>query len=440
MATTEGIQSQTVKSRARKEIDDALAMPPPPNPVKDVILEPELNALSDSLKNAVAQTGLVYKYYADASKLKGARNIPPPQSLTAALGREIEKYDQICDAMEAHLLRAIAVLQRDLAKEEKRIQDEQAALKAQREQRVATPEPMSEDEATPGQALKGEATMPSTQNNSPLSSHPGRRPSAISISSLHRPAFPHKLDLSSVTFRIPPEETSMFQSGLGSPVTLAPRSARPLGANELPPDFMSAFGGSSSDSGHQADIDLTLPEVIRGPSGAPVDLSAGDSSDKPIELDLDDLDVARMEDMQDLFGDEPGNAGSTQESMGVSDGLFSPGLGAGSTNNGQGKDSDFFNHLEGDHGEIFSALAASSQGGAESKVNNSQPETHSVASPGTFFASANPDNGNTNEQFDFNAIDLTIDSGFFTTEQNADLAFPVDYTMGDPKEAGSSTS
>jgi hypothetical protein len=205
---------------------------------------------------------------------------------------------------------------------------------------------------------------------------------------------------------------------------------------------MSAFGGSSSDSGHQADIDLTLPEVIRGPSGASVDLSAGDSSDKPIELDLDvDLDGSRMEDMQDLFGDEPGNAGPSQESMGGSDGLFSPGLGAGSTNNGQGKDSDFFNHLEGDHGEIFSALAASSQGGAESKVNHSHPENLSVPSPGTFFASTNPDNGNTNEQFDFNTIDLTaIDSGFFTTEQNSDLTFPVDYTMGDPKEPGGSNS
>ncbi|RXW18436.1 hypothetical protein EST38_g7412 [Candolleomyces aberdarensis] len=430
MATTEATQAP--KPRTKKEIDDALAMPPPPNPIKDIILEPELSALSDSLKNAVAQTGLVYKFYAETSKLKGARNIPPPQSLTAALGREIEKYDQICDAMEAHLLRAIAVLQRDLAKEEKRIADEQAALKAQREQLVATPEPMLEDDASTGQALKGEGTLPSTQNNSPLSSHPGRRPSAISISSLHRPSFPHKLDLSSVSFRMP-EENPLFQSGLGSPVTLAPRSARPLGANELPPDFMSAFGGSSSDSGRQADIDLTLPDVIQGAS---VDLTAGDSSDKPIELDLD-VDL-------DLFGDESGNAGPSQDSMETSGGLFSPGLGAGSTNNGPGKD-DFFNHLEGDHGEIFSALASSTQGGAETpKVNHSQPDNLSMPSPGTFlnnFSSTNPDNGNTNEQFDFNGIDLTnIDPGFFSAEQTGDLTFPVDYTMGDPKEPGGSSS
>lgn len=29
----------------------------------------------------------------------------PPRSLTASLGREIEKYDQLCDSLEAHLAR-----------------------------------------------------------------------------------------------------------------------------------------------------------------------------------------------------------------------------------------------------------------------------------------------------------------------------------------------
>ncbi len=28
----------------------------------------------------------------------------PPHSLTDALGREIEKYDQLCDTVEAHLV------------------------------------------------------------------------------------------------------------------------------------------------------------------------------------------------------------------------------------------------------------------------------------------------------------------------------------------------
>ena len=29
----------------------------------------------------------------------------PPRSLTAALGREVEKYDQLCDAIESQLAR-----------------------------------------------------------------------------------------------------------------------------------------------------------------------------------------------------------------------------------------------------------------------------------------------------------------------------------------------
>lgn len=48
MATAEATQAS--KPRTQKEIDDALAMPPPPNPIKDIILEPELYALTDSLK------------------------------------------------------------------------------------------------------------------------------------------------------------------------------------------------------------------------------------------------------------------------------------------------------------------------------------------------------------------------------------------------------
>ena len=52
MASTEsaGVQQQ----KTAKEIQDAKAMPPPPVPVKGVLLEPELNALQDSLKVRVS--------------------------------------------------------------------------------------------------------------------------------------------------------------------------------------------------------------------------------------------------------------------------------------------------------------------------------------------------------------------------------------------------
>ena len=32
----------------------------------------------------------------------------PPRNLTASLGRELEKYDQICDTIETHLVRTFS--------------------------------------------------------------------------------------------------------------------------------------------------------------------------------------------------------------------------------------------------------------------------------------------------------------------------------------------
>lgn len=41
-----------------------------------------------------------FSYYSDIRKY--APN--PPRALTASLGREVEKFDQLCDAIEAHLV------------------------------------------------------------------------------------------------------------------------------------------------------------------------------------------------------------------------------------------------------------------------------------------------------------------------------------------------
>ncbi|KAF5336835.1 hypothetical protein D9611_003409 [Ephemerocybe angulata] len=438
MASTGPVEAPTAKTA--KEIEDALAMPPPPPPVRSVVLEAEVNALHAALKNAVAQTGLVYKFHNIANE-SGVRNAQPPQSLTGALGREIEKYDQICDAMEAHILRAISVLQRDLAKEQekkRKEEEEEAARLAEKQREIATtPEPMQEDEST-------QQTQPTTQNNSPISAtHPTRRPSVISYSSLHRPAFPHKLDLSSVSFRLPSEDNSIIQSGLASPVTLAPKSARALGANELPPDFLSSFASSSSDSGNRPpDIDLTIPDDIL-PANGPVDLTAGGSSDKPIELDLDDdLDVAAM------FGGSSGANANPDPAMQSSENIFSEGMGAAeSTAASAMKDTDFFKQFEGNE-ELFSNLE---QQGESSKGSDPQPEIapgSMLDSFGTSTANAVTELGNIGDQaFDFNTIDLTnLDSSFNFPNQdqpNPELAFPVDFTMGDAsesKEAGSSNA
>lgn len=136
-----------------------------------------------------------------------------------------------------------------------------------------------------------------------------RRQSTISLSSLNRPQFPHKLDLSAAALRINPEE---IQSGLASPVTLAPKSGRITATNEYPPDLFAAIHSSMSNgpvpdpSNRPVDIDLTLDS---DPPQTQVGL--GNSADKPIELDLDI-------DMADLFSDHvEGVDGDNQELFGV---------------------------------------------------------------------------------------------------------------------------
>lgn len=130
-----------------------------------------------------------------------------------------------------------------------------------------------------------------------------RRQSTISLSSLSRPQFPHKLDLSSETLRITPGELAQgLGGGLPSPVTLAPKSGRATATNEFP-DFMAAL--AAPDITRPVDIDLTmLPEEGPTTTHVGLDPSLGSSADRPIELDLEGMDI----DMDvSLFGDEPAN-------------------------------------------------------------------------------------------------------------------------------------
>lgn len=131
-----------------------------------------------------------------------------------------------------------------------------------------------------------------------------RRQSTISLSSLHRPVFPHKLDLSAAALRLNPEELG-FQSGLASPVMLAPKSS----ISRVPPDF--PFGSAAD-----VDIDLTLDDDIAANITAPsstVDIAPtlGNSADKAIELlDLD----------MELFGEAVGAQHSTPTTEARADG------------------------------------------------------------------------------------------------------------------------
>ncbi|KZV74717.1 hypothetical protein PENSPDRAFT_749071 [Peniophora sp. CONT] len=286
------------------------SMPPPPAPAAPkAILEAEVDAMSRAFRTAAVKTGQIYGFYADTAKL-GIQNYAPrpPASLTTGLARHVEQYDQLCDRVEAHLLRAIAVLQRDLQRE--RAAEEEARMV------IASPEPEPEVTAPPPTAgLPGLEMSPPLSAGGMNQTQSGRRPSTISLSSLNRPQFAHKLDLSEATLRFSPESLSAAAAATGldpatlasmgrppSPVTLAPKSAR----LELGPEFMGLLEGAASSSNvdRPVDIDLTLDDDV--PAGV-------GSADQPIELDLD----------MDLFGDasmsdvpvkkEPGTEGLDME-------------------------------------------------------------------------------------------------------------------------------
>ncbi|KAF8921820.1 hypothetical protein CPB85DRAFT_1264668 [Mucidula mucida] len=357
---------------------DAKAMPPPPLPKR--ILEPELVALSTHLKNAMVKTGLIYGFSADTRRLGIQKHAPkPPLSLTSALGSEVEKYDQLCDAMESHLLRAIAILERELKREEQRLREAEEAAKASAMQ-VDNPEPI-----IPPPTSEAVSIIPSS--SSPTSAIPGRRPSAISISSLHRPAFPLKLDLSAPGLRISPDEVTSFTipDGLHSPVTLAPKSARPT---DFPHDLidmasLTSVPPEASSSSGRVDIDLTLSDAPAEGTGAEINIDASmGTADKPIELDLDSMDI----DMSDLFG---GDAFAHSDLAGK----------------GKEDTADFLNSLGDDAGneELFSLE------GQQPKAQVAGPANQTAPSPGTLLASFTAGNAEGNgNQFNLENIDYNF--------------------------------
>ncbi|KAJ4485489.1 hypothetical protein J3R30DRAFT_1364502 [Lentinula aciculospora] len=321
------------------------------------------------------------QFHHDAHQLNIRRHASdPPHSLQASLGRELEKYDQLCDAIETYLVRAISVLQRDLKKEQQRIRDEEkaaaeaaaAAAKAEAEAAMNAQTIISmSPQITPLEAINptsGTPTPLASTNHSPVTNAivGGRRPSAISISSLNRPAFPLKLDLSSQSLRMSADDVvSFLPNGLRSPVTLAPKSARPMDY-----DIMAAFNDP------RVDIDLTLPQA--GPSnGMDLDLDSalGSSADKPIDLDLDGMDLDQA--MSDLFGDSS-EAGNTDTNADVG-GLFSPSLGtAGDSEGSVNKvDANFLSSIGvgGVDGDDANADIFASFGVADGGESTSHPES-----------------------------------------------------------------
>jgi len=198
-----------------------------------------------------------------------------------------------------------------LTREERRAREaEQAAIAAQ-----AAKFPLPSIEAGDAVTLPPSTAQASPQG--PTQPINMRRQSAISLSSLNRSALPPKLDLSSSSMRISAEEVALFPKGLvPSPVSLAPKSARPSATTDI--DLMAAFASAAAanSGGQRVDIDLTDSPMMGG-----IDPSLGSSADKPIELDIDNIDM-EMSDMTNLFGDNSETtSGDGQTTV---DSLFSP--------------------------------------------------------------------------------------------------------------------
>jgi len=300
-------------SRGRPPSKTLTQMLPPPPRIPDTLLSAELQALESSLKETAMNTARVFRFYADARKERISSCAPhPPASITQALGRSLERYDQICDIIETQLQHAISILQRDLKVERARVEAEAeaAASAAAAAQATMTQHPLPDTSSQ---------QIPSTDSPIPglLSSQPPSGASAISmmprrsstiLSSLHRPNFPLKLDLSAVALaggghadpNASPIDVNLdlgLTTSLPSPVTLAPKTARALPNDPSMPDIFGVGASSSLDG--QNDIAGGVGMKTTRSVGDDVDLSAaesshsadvsqlGNSADKPIELDLE---------------------------------------------------------------------------------------------------------------------------------------------------------
>ncbi|KAF9229749.1 hypothetical protein BS17DRAFT_877140 [Gyrodon lividus] len=429
-----GNNSTTTTSEQAAEAFVNGAIPVPTQP-QAATLEREVKALTGCFKNAVVKTGQIYAFHADSRKLGIHQYAPyPPRTLTASLGRELEKYDQLCDAIESHLMRAISVLKRDLAREERRAREaEQAAILAQTSKsptlnRIPLPSVEANDATILPSSATGQASPPG-----PTTIMPHRRQSAISLSSLNRNPFPLKLDLSSSSMRISAEEAALFPKGLvPSPVSLAPKSARPSATADI--DLMAAFASAAAVNSAGQHIDLTVSD---SPSSmmTGVDPSLGNSADKPIELDLDGIDI-EMSNMTDLFGDAADStSGDGQTAV---DSLFSPATadtGAplsasdvpqpekGVKSEDHDIDLKILNALNaeggGQGGDLFGPVASGSTGGGQHPPsgNNDAPSPGSLIASFAHIGQLGPNTEHmqsSDSGFDLSALDLSnLEPAFF---------------------------
>ncbi|PBL00644.1 hypothetical protein ARMGADRAFT_1159953 [Armillaria gallica] len=371
---------------------------------------------------------------------KDVKAMPPPPDPVAPKRILEQEMDGLKSCFR---LRAIAVLERDLRREEQRIKEaEEAALASQAHLEEPTLSPSSNRLTLPMPPPDADSVLPSaTASSSPLTSTmmQGRRPSAISISSLQRPAFPLKLDLSSSSLRMSAEEAAFLSNGLHSPVTLAPKSARP---HDYPVELMAAFTSDipTAPPPHQDSANNTIDLTIETPErnvNVNMDGGVGSSADKPIELDLGDMEV----DMSDLFGDNSSND--------AVDSLFSP-TGANpelAAESVKQEEQHFLNSFAANGGateeEFFSSLSAKPENGQSSslEIPSGDNAGQTAPSPGAFLASltgSQLESGNEMATASGSSLSMpegqfsmeSLDYGFFANDQDPGVNLDALLAMG----------
>ncbi|KAH7089383.1 hypothetical protein BKA62DRAFT_776881 [Auriculariales sp. MPI-PUGE-AT-0066] len=279
----------------------------------------EVEHMKTSLHAAVAASAELFGFQVDAQKAGRSRFTIHTGKPTAALSHSIEQYNQAYDSLEAHLVRALAVLEANLAYERERA--EERAREAEQTHLVASPEPLM---PPPSHHLS-----PNIIAQASVSGLAARRPSAIALSSLSHRAPPLRLDLSAVTLPL-------------SPVTLAPRTSVPRTSVAAEFPVGTDFLGQTPVFGQPAQvqsqiIDLTAQAQAQAQSqmmdlsaqtqtqSQIIDLTMTDApqqaaggvgtSDQPIEIDLDSP-------IEELFGPSPdATQAATQQQQDQDDAL-----------------------------------------------------------------------------------------------------------------------
>ncbi|KAG9005460.1 hypothetical protein FRB94_001545 [Tulasnella sp. JGI-2019a] len=252
-----------------------VAQPPP--------LSREVIEMHSAIKNITVKVGEMARFHADTQRLGLPPGQPVPKPITTALSNELAKFDQYRDVFEANILRSIAILTRELnrqkaaraaadVKQKALIAAESSSgagggRRTQMEDITAIPQEISE---TPDVGKKDDemdqtqdsAEQDATENQStsdPAAAArraPSTGPTAVSLSVLPQippegnnsqtgtqsqditggssrlgRGFPLKPDLSSNTLGQPfPTELGVVENDIdrpSSPVTLAPRTAKP---------------------------------------------------------------------------------------------------------------------------------------------------------------------------------------------------------------------